>query len=175
MHILSYRPNSKNLVAIVLIALAVTVGMWTIFGFIHRALEPYTILDLEFAWAPARLGEMAAHWGEAGNAAARLSLWVDFAFMPAYALLFSGVTLLAARALPGRWQTAGLWLGLAPFAAWAFDALENVMLLNALPPAAPSEAGLMVAGAAAAVKFALLVAGALYSLGALIWHLLRKR
>lgn len=157
-------PQTKNLVALTLVAASATAGFYYIFGMIHKAIAPYTIIDLEFAGTARRLGEMMAAWGEAGDRAAALSLWVDFAFMPAYALLFAGLTLLAARAVSGRWQTIGLWLTLAPFAAWAFDALENVMLLNALPPALPTDAGLTTAAVAAAIKFGWLLMSAGYVL-----------
>jgi hypothetical protein len=157
-------PQNKNLIALTLTAVAATAGVWYILGMINRNLAPYTIIDLEFARTTQRLSEMTMAWGEAGNSAAALSLWVDFAFMPAYALLFAGLTLLAARAVSGAWRTLGLWLTLAPFVAWAFDALENVMLLNALPPAAPTNAGLTVAAVAAAIKFGLLLIGAVYVL-----------
>lgn len=174
MHHLLTTPQTKNLVAVTLVAASAVAGFAYIFGLIHTALAPYSILDLEFAGTTQRLNAMTGAWGEAGNRAAQLSLWVDYAFMPAYAALFAGLTLLTARAVSGRWQTLGLWLTLAPFAAWAFDALENTLLFIALPPAAPSDAVLTGAVAAAALKFGLLLAGAMYILLAGGWTLVHR-
>lgn len=162
-HLLT-TPKTKNLVAVTLVAASAVAGFAYVFGLIDKAMAPYTIIDLEFASNAQRLNEMTSAWGEAGNRAAQLSLWVDYAFMPAYAVLFAGLTMLAARATIGRWQTLGLWLALAPCAAWVLDALENALLLSALPPAAPSDAVLTGAAVAAALKFGLLLAGAVYIL-----------
>lgn len=173
MHHLLTIPKTKNLLAITLVSASAVAGFLYVFGLIHRPMAPYTILDLQFAGTAQRLNEMTSAWGEAGNRAAQLSLWVDFAFMPAYAALFAGLTLLAARAASGRQQTLGLWLAPAPFAAWAFDALENALLLTALPPAAPTDTVLSGAAAAAALKFGLLLAGAVYVLIVGGWTLAR--
>jgi hypothetical protein len=88
--------------------------------------------------------------------------------MPAYALLGAGLALSVARGVESGWvRRWGMWAAALPFGAWALDATENVMLLRALgspdqPPAAP----LVVAGAAATLKFALLAVCAAYGVGA---------
>lgn len=168
------RPAQRVVVVVTLAALAATVAFAAAFDQIHRPMAPHTILDLEFAGRPDRLSVMLADWGEAGLAAARQSLWVDFLFMPAYALLFAGLALLVARSLSGLAQTAGLWLALMPFAAWAWDALENVMLLSALPPGLATTTALQVAAAAAGVKFAILGVTALYAAGGGVWWLIKR-
>jgi hypothetical protein len=163
---LSETPSTKNLLALTLAGLSFTIAFQYVFGLIHRDIAPATIVDLEFAWTPARLGAMTAAWGAAGDAAARASLWVDYLFMPAYTALAAGLVLLTARASAGAWRTAGLGLALAPFGAWACDALENAMLLISLPPAEPAPLALTVAGVAAAVKFALLAVCLVYFMAA---------
>jgi len=163
---LAQLPTSKTLALITLLALSLTVGLMFYLQVLNRRLAPYDIVAFEFAWTPARAGRMMAAWGEAGNAAARQSLWVDFAFMPAYAFLFAGVTLFAARAARDGWQRLGLWLTLAPFGAWVFDTIENAMLLRALDlGAAPPAAALTLAGVSAALKFSLLATCLLYIVG----------
>ena len=117
---LSERPSTKNLLAITLAGLSFTIAFQYLFGLIHRAIAPFTIVDLEFAWTPAGLAAMTAAWGAAGDAAARTSLWVDYLFMPTYTALAAGLVLLTARASAGAWRAAGLWLTLAPFGAWAW-------------------------------------------------------
>ncbi|MBL8056894.1 MAG: hypothetical protein JNK29_09365 [Anaerolineales bacterium] len=161
-------PSPQNLLAVTLAGLSFTIAFAYVFGLIHRAMAPFTIVDLEFAWTPARLAEMTTAWGAAGDAAARQSLWVDYLFMPVYVALAAGLVLITARASAGGWRTAGLWLTLAPFGAWACDALENAMLLTSLPPAAPAPWALTVAGLAAAVKFGLLAVGLIYFAAALV-------
>jgi hypothetical protein len=151
------------------VALAATVAFVAVFAIHDRPLQPYGIVGYEFAWTPARAREMFQVWGEAGRQVARESLWIDFGFMPAYALLFGGLALNAARRAESAWaRRLGTWAAGLPFGAWALDGLENVMLLRALAsPQAPPAGALAVAGAAAAVKFGLLAACAVYMLG--VW------
>ena len=165
-------PSQKNLWLVTLLAF---IGMAAIFFYLRSLdaqLAPYGIVPFEFAFAPARANEMMAAWGALGIQAAQQSLLVDFGFMPAYALVFAGFTLLAARAAQGRWQTLGLWLALAPFAAWLFDALENFILLATL--STPSSL-LALAGISAAIKFSLLGFCLLYVLGVSIIGRLSNR
>jgi hypothetical protein len=144
------------------------VGFVAVFAVHDRPLQPYGIVGYEFAWTPARALEMFRAWGEPGRQVARESLWIDFGFMPAYALLAAGLALNAARqAESGRARRLGRWAAALPFGAWALDALENVMLLRVLgSPAQPPAAPLAVAGAAATVKFGLLAVCAAYVVGA---------
>jgi hypothetical protein len=158
-------------------ALAATAGFMALFAIHDRPLQPYGIVGYEFAWTPGRALEMFRAWGEAGRQVARESLWIDFGFMPAYALLGAGLTLSAARGAQSGWaQRLGMWAARLPFGAWALDAVENVALLRALgspeqPPAAP----LAVAGAAATVKFGLLAVCAVYMVGAWVGRLRRAQ
>lgn len=168
-------PAPNTVWALTLAAASAVAGFVYVFDLIHRPMAPSTILDLEFAWTPERLNAMTTAWGPAGDAAARQSLWVDYGFMPAYALLFAGPILLIARAASGRWQTAGLALLWAPFAAWACDVVENVLLLSALPPAVAASGALLGAGLAAAVKFLLLAVSLGYVLGAGLGNVLPRR
>jgi hypothetical protein len=154
---------------------ALVAGFMFTFQVLNQPLAPYNIVAFEFAWTPAQAMQMMTAWGEAGNIAARQSLWIDFGFMPAYAIGMAALTLLAARALAGRWQTLGLWLMLAPFAAWILDAIENVNLLAALDAAPnPSASALTLAGWAATFKFVLLALCIVYWLAALILRRLGK-
>lgn len=168
-------PPGTTLLGLTLAALSSTVGLWFVMAWLGRALAPATIIDLEFAFSPDRLRALTDAWGATGTEAARLSLWVDYFFMPAYALLFGGLALLTARAAAGVWQSLGLWALALPFVAGVCDALENAMLLSALPPAAPAALALPVAGAAAAIKFGLLAVCLLYLVAALAARGLSRR
>lgn len=167
-------PNRTALWVFALAALAGTSAFEYLFNLLNRPLAPYTIVDFEFVWNAARAAEMTGAWGEAGNAAARHSLWLDFGFIPVYALLFVSVTLFAARASAGRWQTLGLWLALTPFAAGLFDAVENVSLLGLLPPASPADMPALIAGLCASAKFGLLLVCLAYILVTLLMVLWRR-
>jgi hypothetical protein len=168
-------PETPSLLLLVLFTASLMAGFIFFFQLLNRSLAPYDIVAFELAWTPARAGQMMRAWAEAGNAAARQSLWIDFAFMPAYALSFAGLTLLAGRATSGRMQMVGLWLTLAPFAAWALDAVENLSLLNTLDNATnPSASVLTLAGAAATIKFLLLLVCMLYWLSALVYRVRRR-
>jgi hypothetical protein len=165
-------PSQKNLWLGTLLAF---IGLAAIFLYLRSLdaqLAPYGIVLFEFAFTPARASEMITAWGVVGAHAARQSLLVDFGFMPAYALAFAGFTLLAARAARGRWQTLGLWLTLAPFVSWFFDATENFVLLATLSN--PASSLIILAGISATIKFALLVACLPYMLGGLVATVWRK-
>ncbi len=160
---LSQFPDQKNLTLLTLLALSLTVGLVFYLQVIDQQLAPYGIVAFEFAWTPARARAMFAVWGDPGRLAAHLSLVVDFAFMPVYAFLFAGLTLIAARAARGGWQRLGFWLMAAPFAAWLFDILENAALLYTLSAANDlPRLPLVLAGVSAALKFSLLVICLLY-------------
>ncbi len=162
---LLHRPAAPTLTALTLAAIAFSAAIYAIMGFVNNGLLPYTILDLEFATTPARLGEMATVWGASGIEAARQSLWLDYAFIPCYVLAFSGLTLIVARAANGAWQRVGLVVLGLPVIAGFFDVVENTLLLGDLPPAGGF--GLWVAAVSAGLKFALLAVTLVYILAAL--------
>jgi len=149
-------PSRTTLTTVIFVAIPALVGLTFGFNVLNRSLAPYTIVDYEFAWTAERAATMFAQWGELGVSAARLSLWLDFVYIPAYALLSWALALLAARAAMGRWQPVGPWVALLPFLAGMCDAVENLALLSNLPPLSPSTTTLSGAGACAAVKFGLL-------------------
>lgn len=129
------------------------------------------IVEYELAFSAERASTILFLWGNEGTAAAERSLRIDFAFMPSYALLLGGLTLLIARAMPGWWGRVGLWLAPAPILAALLDGFENVMLLSILdqaqnvPPIPP-----LAAGVAAALKFGLLaLAAAYWPISGLVW------
>jgi hypothetical protein len=132
-------------------ALLVTAVFVVIFGIHDRPLRPAGIVGYELAYTPQNALRLFEAWGAAGQLAARESLWIDFLFMPAYALLFAGLALGEARLARAGWvRRLGAWPAALPLAAWLFDFVENVALLRALdtptaPPAGPLLAGAPVA------------------------------
>lgn len=135
---------------------------------IDRELKPYTILHYEFAWSAEHAKRMFDAWGEPGRSAARKSLVYDLPFILAYPFLVSALTLLAARAAPGKYALLGVWLGGAPFVAAILDVIEDIALWRALDQfQQPPEHLLQLAAIAAGVKFLLLALSGLYALA--VW------
>jgi hypothetical protein len=170
-------PSSRTLRRVIVVAFIATFGLFLLFQWHDAPLSPYTIVSFELAWTPEQATPMLTAWGAAGQQVARESLWLDFAFMPAYAFLFAGVVLVAARStarrMPSTLQNLGLWLVVAPFVAWASDITENLALLRVLAaPADPSRVALQVAGLASSFKFELLLLCLGYTMVAFI---LRRR
>lgn len=164
-------PPPTVLRQVTLTALAATLAILLIFAVHDQPLRPYSIVALELAWTPGAAREMFTAWGPGGLQVARRSLLIDFIFMPAYALLFVSLMLGQARRASGRWQAAGILLAGAPFAAWAFDIIENVALLIGLTePTTPSAEMFVMAGVAATIKFALLAICLAYLASTLIRH-----
>jgi hypothetical protein len=94
------------------------------------------MIPFELTGGQHRAGEILAEWGDAGQDAARESLWIDFGFLLAYGT-FLTLALRSVRDMAGkrgwhRLQTFGaiaVWLGAL---GAGFDALENVCLLFTL-------------------------------------------
>ncbi|MGH2923651.1 MAG: hypothetical protein ACRDKH_06460 [Solirubrobacterales bacterium] len=137
-----------------------------------------SILEFEFAWTEESAEEIRAEWGEEGEDAARLSLWIDFAYLLAY----GGFGILAVAATRDfaagrglrRLAALGSVASAAAIAAPLCDAVEDVWLLIALGGAGGDLAPLL-AGAFASVKFAALAAGIAYLLAGLVARLRPNR
>jgi hypothetical protein len=150
----------------VLIALTVGAGVCVRLIGSQMPVRGGDIIAFEFVWTPERALRLLQAWGPAKQEAARVSVWVDFPFIPAYAALLTGLVLLAARASRGGLQRVGPGLALMPWLAGLFDVVENVCLLRILASVGDGPSALMtgLAGTCAAVKFALLIACAGYVL-----------
>jgi hypothetical protein len=162
----------------ILIALAITT---VTLGVFLLAIDPSTtgegrptIVDFEFAWDQERAAEIRAEWGEDGRDAARLSLWVDFAYLLSYGLflvLASAATRdLAARRGWRRMTAFGLAAPALAASAAAFDAIEDVGLLLALDGHGGDLAPAL-AGICASLKFTALAAVIVYLLAGLVLRL----
>ena len=123
------------------------------------------IVPFALAATPERAREIKRTWGDAGVAAARKSLHVDFAFIASYILppvVFAGFVAAVVR---GRgwtgWASTATWSGWAWVAAGMLDVAENVLLLHVLGADQPKKAATRGAALCARAKFGLLgLAGA---------------
>lgn len=125
------------------------------------------IVPFEVAGTQEEAREILEEWGEQGRDAARVSLYVDFAYLIAYSLFLAvGCTVASQRlARRGMKSLAGIgpMLGWTMFAAAAFDAIEDVALLRVL--AGHTETWPGIALYAAIPKFAIAGIGLAYVIG----------
>jgi hypothetical protein len=133
------------------------------------------IIGFELAGSEDRAAEILADWGSSGIDAAKASLWIDYAFIVAYAA-FLALAAVATRELAERrgWsRMAAVGVAVVPFAAaaGAFDAIEDVGLLLAVDQHGGALA-LRLAQVCAIAKFTLLAVTIAYLLAG---QLLRMR
>jgi hypothetical protein len=136
-----------------------------------------SIVEFEFAWDEERAAEIRADWGDEGQDAARLSLWVDFVYLLSYGA-FLVVASAATRDLASRrgWRRMAAFGALAvPFSAVgaAFDAVEDVFLLIALGGDGGDLAPALAA-IAASFKFLLTGIAIAYILAGLVLRVTRR-
>jgi len=163
--VLLKQPGTRTLILITGAALIATPLIWFGFAGPEQIMQSrgHGIVAYELAFSATQAEAILAAWGVEGQSAARASLLMDFAFMPSYALLFAGITLLIARGLQGTVGRIGSWLACGSIAAALFDALENVMLLSILNSANPVPAlQPFAAGVSASIKFFLLSLAVIY-------------
>jgi len=127
------------------------------------------IIPFELAGTPESAERIMQRWDEAGQAAARWSLILDYPFLVAYSSLQALACNAASDAMRRRrWDVlaaAGAPVAWGQLAAGGFDAIENAALLAIL--AGGSRRLPAVARACATAKFSLLTAGWAYCLLAL--------
>jgi hypothetical protein len=125
------------------------------------------IVPFELAGSTDRATQILGQWGQAGQDAARLSLWLDFPYLVVYGAFFSLAVLAlrdAARRLGWeRFARAGAAIAVLPIVAAACDAIEDVGLLLVLDGHGASPAPTF-ATAFAVVKFAALATAQIYLL-----------
>jgi hypothetical protein len=136
------------------------------------------IIGFEFAGSEERAAEILAEWGDDGTAAARASLWLDFAYILAYGT-FLVLAAWATRDLArfrGWRRMAAFGTAVIPFAAAAaaFDAIEDVGLLLAVDRHGGDLAP-RLAQICASLKFALLALTIAYLLIGLLLRLRARR
>jgi hypothetical protein len=130
------------------------------------------IIAFEFEFTSENARDTLAKWGEAGRSDAKLSLWLDYPFLIAYAAFFSlAVTKLCAVLDWRRWE----FLALFPLAAAMCDAVENAGLLMTIGQEG-AQPWPLIGGVFASVKFLLLTPVQLFVLaGFAVWLIRRVR
>lgn len=164
-------PTARNLWILGLVTLALFVVLGIIDDDIQETGGPGIVaFELEFTSENAR--ETLSEWGEEGRDSARLSLWLDYLFLIAYAAFFSLAVAAVCEAL--RWRR---WLFLAtfPLIAAVCDAIENANLLLTIAQDGDQPFPFL-AGVFAVIKFATLTPAQLFALvGLVVWLSRRAR
>jgi hypothetical protein len=127
------------------------------------------IVGFELAGSTDRATQIMGEWGQTGQDAARISLWIDFVYLIAYGG-FLALAILAVRDAARRrgWESYarfGAAIAVLPIVAALCDAVEDVGLLvlldghgaSRIPPVATAFA--LLKFAALAVALAYLLAG----------------
>jgi hypothetical protein len=122
------------------------------------------IVAFELAGSSERADEILGQWGEDGRAAARQSLWLDFPYLLAYSAFLSlAVMAIRDAGRRNRWRRfagPGTVIAALPWAAGAFDAVEDVNLLLVLGGHGGDAAPVLATGFAIAKFIGLAVVGA---------------
>jgi hypothetical protein len=125
----------------------------------RKPVPHHGIVAFELAFSKERAGKILESWGEEGRDAARTNVSWDFLYIVGYVLTLWALTILFALwSGEGKAQAWGFRIASLPFAAGAFDGLENILLLSILrsPESFPGIFSI-AAGACAVLKFALLL------------------
>jgi hypothetical protein len=157
-----------------LVAGSLTVALFVVLAIIDGHLTDTGgpgIVPFELAFTSDRAVEILGDWGADGRDDARLSLWLDYAFLVAYAA-FWRLAILRVRDALGwrRWPAIAAF----PVAAAVFDALENAALLATIEQGG-DQPWPALAGAFACVKFALLTPATLYAIAGAVALVARRR
>jgi hypothetical protein len=157
------------------------VAGWIVLGVIEQDLKDTGgpgILQFEFVGSSANAADILGDWGDHGRDLAKLSLWLDFAFMAAYGAFFALSGLVTrdfarARGL-SKLARAGAVAPYCAIGAALFDAAENTMLLLIVGGRGGAVAPVL-ATVFASVKFALIGVAIAYVLWGLAARLAQRR
>jgi hypothetical protein len=163
--------------ALLVLSIGLTVVLQAVDAPLKTPAAPQGIVSYEFAGTLAAAQSILDSWDADARAHAGFSLGLDYLYMPAYALTIGLACAWAARLLGSRTRWLGRlgWvlafgLGLAAL----LDAVENyaltTMLFNTAADPWPAVARWCATG-----KFALIVAGLLYTLAGFIFWLITRR
>lgn len=138
---------------LVLLAALVMINQPLKTGAAHQGIVSY-----QLAGSAEQALAIVQSWGDEGLQWAKISLWVDFLFIPLYCLTLILLTRQCTLDRPGvRERTTARWIRTLFIAAGVADVTENVLLLNNLE--APTDAISIAATISALAKFTALTIG----------------
>ena len=169
------RNPSQNIVILsIIISAVITIVVWLLMRPVEEALKaisPYGVMELEFAWTVAKINQIFNAWGTELIAQELYVTLLDFIFLIVYSTFFASVTLLLTRRiLSGRIQLVGFYMTIIPLIAALFDAIENINLILMLSsPANFPIFSPFLASIFATLKFTLLIIVIIFWIGSVIW------
>ncbi|MFX0064339.1 MAG: hypothetical protein ACFFC7_19370 [Candidatus Hermodarchaeota archaeon] len=141
----------------------------------------YGILEFEFGFTAQQIGIIFNAWNTFIFQQQTLGVYLDFVYIPSYALLLGGLVLWLTRQLEGKMQQIGLLFTVAPIIAGVFDFIENVGLLlmlndvNSYINGTASDLIPMITSICAFIKFGLLILAIAFFLISLIYWLVKRK
>lgn len=122
---------------------------------------PFGIINLEFASDPEQLNKVLFGWS---NADVKANIYIDFVFIPFYALFFYTACLAVANGSKNRtMQHTGKSLSKAVYVIAGLDLIENKVMLDSIAGSF-SDFTLLLTNLCAGAKFLLLLVVILYLL-----------
>ena len=152
-----------------------TLGLFVLLAVIDEQIKETGgpgIISFEVEFTSDNARETLAAWGEDGRSDAKLSLWLDYPFLIAYAAFFSLAAVALIEALGWRrWE----FIATLPLAGAVCDAIENAGLLMTIGQDG-DQPWPLIGGVFAAIKFLLLTPAQLFVLvGFVVWLTRRGR
>lgn len=125
---------------------------------LQTASAPQGIVSYELAGTADQAHAILRSWRSEGIVWAKISLWLDFLFIPAYLLALTHLTRHFTRDRPGvRERVGARWIRTLFATAGMSDVAENILLLNNFNP--PTDEVSLSATLCALIKFTALMLG----------------
>jgi hypothetical protein len=133
-------------------------------GKLETKLSPASIVSLELAHDAQSVEGITSTWNKEGmTPRAKKNIWIDFFFIPFYAMLFYTLCGSISVRMNGTPAKLGVLLAFGSLVAGVFDVLENILMLFALEGHYNNVSALLTAFFAT-IKFSLLLMALLYIL-----------
>lgn len=148
----------KSLKASLLVATVLLLALLMVNQPLQTASAPQGIVSYQLAGTADQAHAIFRSWGSEGVAWAKVSLWLDFLFIPAYMLALIHLTRHFTRDRPGiRERVGARWVRALFATAGLSDGAENILLLNNFNP--PTDEVSLSATLCALIKFTALTLG----------------
>ena len=123
-------------IRIILFLLGITLSLFLLLryqGRLETTASPLGIVSLEFASSERAVTAITDAWSAAGmTGRAKTNIWIDFLFIPFYAMLFYTLCGSISVRMKDFAAKAGVFLAFGSLIAGLFDVLENILMLFAL-------------------------------------------
>ncbi|UYP48288.1 hypothetical protein NEF87_004573 [Candidatus Lokiarchaeum ossiferum] len=152
-----------------------------------KEISPFGVMELEFMWTRSQAQVIIDAWGLEYIQKELFVTYLDFVFMPAYAILFSSFSLAISKKIVHNktnlkkspivkfFSRNGLVIGLFPWIAVIFDIIENLNIIYILTnPEMFRNFAPFLTSVCASIKFSFLLLSILFSLVEILVFLFMK-